>query len=199
VKIAREGLPFVLPLVAIAVALGVFVHPWAGVAAAIPALFTVWFFRDPERAAPGDPGLLISPADGKILATGPDRVSIFMNVFNVHVCRTPRGGTVGEVTHTPGNFKAAYRDDASEHNERVSISIEGGAHEIRFTLVAGLIARRIVCRVGRGDRLRTGERVGLIRFGSRVDVDLPEGSKVAVTPGQTVVAGETPIARLPES
>jgi len=198
-KIAREGVPFVLPLAAIALAVGLFVHPWIGVAAAAPALFTFWFFRDPERTAPPDPRLLISPADGKIIATGPDRISIFMNVFNVHVCRTPLAGTVQEVTHTSGSFKAAYRDDASEHNERVSILVEDGERKVRFTLVAGLIARRIVCKVSRGDRLRTGDRVGLIRFGSRVDVGLPSGFEVAVAPGQTVVAGETPIARLPEA
>jgi len=195
-KIAPEGLPFVLPLALAALAGAVLVHPWVGLALLVPSLFTYWFFRDPERSTPADPDLVVSPADGKIILVGPGRVSVFMNVFNVHVCRTPVEGTVDEITHTPGSFLAASRDEASEQNERVAILVRDGRREIRFVLVAGLIARRIVSRVRRGDRLRAGERVGLIRFGSRVDVDLPEEAEITVVSGQRVVAGETVIARL---
>ena len=195
-KIAPEGLPFVLPLALAALAGSLLVHPYLGLALLVPTIFSYWFFRDPERSTPEEPDLVICPADGKIIVAGPGRVSIFMNVFNVHVCRTPIEGTVDEVQHTPGSFLAANRSEASEQNERVAILIRDGGREMRFTLVAGLIARRIVCRVGRGDRLRAGERVGLIRFGSRVDVDLPEDAEIAVFSGQKVVAGETVIARL---
>ena len=195
-KLAPEGIPFVVALALATLAGWLFVHPWLGLAFLTLTLFTVWFFRDPERETPREPGLLISPADGKVLLTGPDRVSVFMNVFNVHVCRTPIGGEVLEVNHTPGDFRAAYRDDASERNERTEIRVGEEGQEIRFTLVAGLIARRIVCRVRPGERLEAGDRVGVIRFGSRVDVFLPEGADPAVVRGQSVLAGETVIARL---
>ena len=195
-KIAPEGLPFVLPLALAALASALLVHPWLGLALLVPTLFNYWFFRDPERSTPEDPDLVISPADGKIILAGPRRISIFMNVFNVHVCRTPIDGTVDEISHTPGSFFAASRDEASEQNERVSLLVRAGSREMRFILVAGLIARRIVCRVGPGDCLRAGERVGLIRFGSRVDVDLPDDAEILVVSGQKVVAGETAIARL---
>jgi len=196
VKIAPEGLPFVLPLALAALAGSLLVHPYLGLALLVPTIFNYWFFRDPGRSTPEGPDLVICPADGKIIVAGPGRVSIFMNVFNVHVCRTPVEGTVEEVHHTPGSFLAANREEASEQNERVAILVRDGRREMRFVLVAGLIARRIVCRVGRGDRLKAGERVGLIRFGSRVDVDLPEDAEIAVLSGQKVVAGETVIARL---
>ena len=195
-KIAPEGLPFVLPLALAALAGALLIHPWLGVALLVPTLFNYWFFRDPERSTPVEPDLVICPADGKVIVAGPGRVSIFMNVFNVHVCRTPIDGTVEEVRHTPGSFLNAARDEASEQNERAAILVRDGSREIRFILVAGLIARRIVCRVKRGDRLSAGDRVGLIRFGSRVDVDLPEDAEITVVSGQKAVAGETVIARL---
>ncbi len=161
-------------------------------------LFTLWFFRDPERKTPGDPDAMISPADGRIIRADSERISIFMNVFNVHVCRAPMAGRVVEVTHTPGRFLSAFKDAASEQNERASIDLDLDSRErnLRFTLVAGLIARRIVCRVGEGRRLAAGERVGLIRFGSRVDVDLPPGAESTVGVGDRVVAGESILARL---
>lgn len=181
-----------LPALACAAAVG----PLGGLPLLVLPLFALWFFRDPERVAPADASLLVSPADGRVLAAGPKTISIFLNVFDVHVCRTPLGGTVEDVGHFPGRFCAAWRDAAAEHNERVSILVGDGVRRVRFALVAGLVARRIVCRVGPGQRLRTGERVGLIRFGSRVDVSLPDGCTVTVVAGQRVVAGQTPIARL---
>jgi phosphatidylserine decarboxylase len=168
--------------------------------AAIPAvllLFTLNFFRDPERRAPAERSGLVSPADGKIIRADVDRVSIFMNVFDVHVCRSPIGGRIADVRHVRGRFLAAMRDDASEHNERTAIVVQpDSGPPVRFVLVAGLIARRIVCRTAPGAEVGAGARVGIIRFGSRVDVDLPPGASPAVAIGQRVVAGETIVARL---
>ncbi len=194
-KIAREGWPIVAGVGLVGLAAGVFWLP-AGFFFLAFLVFTLWFFRDPERKTPGDPDALISPADGRVIRAGTDRISIFMNVFNVHVCRAPTAGRVVDVTHTPGRFLSAFKDAASEQNERASIVLESDERTLRFTLVAGLIARRIVCRVSEGRRLVAGERVGLIRFGSRVDVDLPVGANPAVQVGDRVVAGESILAGL---
>ena len=185
-------------VVAISAVLGWLVHPWAALAGLPPLAFVLWFFRDPDRSTPRFPGALISPADGKIIQAGPRRISVFMNVFNVHVCRAPTDGVLQSVKHHPGRFLAAFRDEASECNERVSIVLARGGLRVAFTLVAGLIARRIVCKVQPGEGLSAGQRIGLIRFGSRVDVDLPPGYSAAVACGDHVVAGETLIARGPE-
>jgi phosphatidylserine decarboxylase len=198
-RIAREAWPFAAPLIAAAVAGGFLLHPLVFAAFLPPILFTLWFFRDPERTPPTSSGVLVCPADGRIIRAGPGAVSVFMNVFNVHVCRSPVAGTVDGVEHFSGRFLAAFKDSASEQNERMSIGIAAGGGRVRFVLVAGLVARRIVCKVERGRRLAAGERVGLIRFGSRVDVDLPPGSRILVTMGEKVVAGETVLAQLPES
>lgn len=194
--IARESWPFILIFAALSLAAW-WLHPVAAAAPILLLVFTVWFFRDPERSTPDEVGALISPADGKIIVVRPGRISIFLNVFNVHVCRTPLAGEVREVRHVPGRFLAAFKDEASEHNERTSIVVAGGSLTLRFVLVAGLVARRIVCKVEPGRRLVAGERIGLIRFGSRVDVDLPPGVRPEVVLGQRVVAGETVIARFP--
>jgi phosphatidylserine decarboxylase len=158
--------------------------------------FTLNFFRDPERRTAEDRDALISPADGRVIKADDERVSIFMNVFDVHVCRTPVAGSVASVAHEPGRFLAAMKDEASEQNERTTIVVQpqDGA-PVRFVLVAGLIARRIVCRVAAGRTLRAGERVGIIRFGSRVDLDLPAGIRPVVRVGDRVVAGESVVAR----
>lgn len=172
---------------------------WSAGLATIPAallLFTLNFFRDPDRTPPSDPAALVSPADGRVIRADTGRISVFMNVFDVHVCRSPIAGRVVDVTHVSGRFLAAMKDDASEHNERTAIVVRPAAGEpVRFTLVAGLVARRIVCRVAAGSALACGDRVGIIRFGSRVDLDLPPGAIPAVAVGQRVVAGETVIAR----
>jgi phosphatidylserine decarboxylase len=196
-KIDRDALPWSAVLGLVAAGLGLFVHWLAAVPPLLLLLFTLWFLRDPERTPPDDPRALLSPADGRIIKAGPDVVSIFMNVFDVHICRAPLSGLVERVERRPGRFLAAYRDEASEHNERLTIHLADGKRRLRFTLVAGLIARRIVCRVKPGDRLAAGQRVGLIRFGSRVDLELPAGGEVSVRLGRKVVAGETVLARLP--
>jgi phosphatidylserine decarboxylase len=178
------------------------------------------FFRDPERVVPQSDSAIISPADGLVtmiaevepplelqiadgsghagLPAGPvTRVSIFMSVFDVHINRTPVGGTVRRVVYVPGRFISAELDKASEENERQHILIErSDGLKVGFTQIAGLVARRIVPFVKPGDILAKGQRVGLIRFGSRVDVYLPTGTDAAVMIGQTVIAGETVIAEL---
>jgi len=174
---------------------GLFVHPAVAVAPLAFLVFTLWFFRDPERTSPDDADVLVSPADGRVLASGPDRVSVFMNLFSVHVCRTPMSGTVASVRHTNGRFLSAYREEAAEANERAAIQVVDGERTVEFTLIAGLVARRIVCRVSPGQKIETGERIGLIQFGSRVDVALPKTALRTVERGQRVVAGETVIAR----
>jgi len=195
-RIAKESLPFALPLGVAGLLAGLLLHPAAALPPLLLLLFTLWFFRDPNRVPPAEPDALVSPADGKVLRADAERISVFMNVFDVHVCRSPMDGRLDEVRRSPGRFLAAYRDAASEHNERVSLGLAGPDRRLRLTLVAGLVARRIVLWVSVGRQLRRGERVGLIRFGSRVDVDLPAHSVIAVRPGQRVRAGVTVIARL---
>lgn len=181
---------------------------WIGVG------LTVWcyyFFRDPERVTPARPGLVVSPADGIVSLIEPavppaelgmpdiplTRVSVFMSVFNCHVNRSPVAGEVTAISYRPGKFFNASLDKASVHNERNSLRIrmEDG-RDLAVVQIAGLVARRILCFVRPGDRLGTGERFGLIRFGSRLDVYLPAGVEPLVRVGQTMVAGETVLAEL---
>ncbi len=175
---------------------------------------TVWcyyFFRDPVRAVPLDEGLIISPADGVIslieravppaeLGMGPEallRVSVFMNVFNCHVNRMPVAGQIDAIAYRPGKFLNASLDKASADNERNSLAIRiADGRKVAVVQIAGLVARRIVCFARVGQTLRMGDRFGLIRFGSRLDVYLPEGVEPQVALGQTMVAGETVIADL---
>jgi phosphatidylserine decarboxylase len=197
-RIAGESLPLVVPLAVAAVALPWVLPLWCSLVPLLLLAFTVWFFRDPDRRIPADPGAVLAPADGRVIRADSSHLSVFMNLFDVHVCRAPVGGIVASVSHRPGRFLAAFRDGASEHNERTEILLEvdGGAGRVWLVLVAGLIARRIVCRVAAGQHVGAGERVGLIRFGSRVDLELPAGASVAVGVGDRVVAGETVVASL---
>ena len=175
---------------------------------------TVWvyyFFRDPRRAVPAGEGLIVSPADGVVSLIEPavppaelglggaplTRVSVFMSVFNCHVNRAPIGGTITKVAYRPGKFLNASLDKASEDNERNGLVIDlPDGRRIGVVQIAGLVARRILCFVAEGQGLRTGERFGLIRFGSRLDVYLPDGVEPQVALGQTMIAGETVIAVL---
>ncbi len=193
-KISPHAWPFAAFALVAALALGAWIHWVAALPAVAFLLFTLWFFRDPERDVPQEAGLLVSPADGRIIRARPDRISIFMNVFNVHVCRAPAAGTVRSVSHHPGRFLAAWRDEATEQNERVVVDLDVEDGRLRFTLVAGLVARRILCSLEPGQVLARGERIGLIRFGSRVDVDLPDGWVPGVKLRQRTTSGETPIA-----
>lgn len=177
----------------------------------IGTILTVWcalFFRDPRRVTPLREGVVVSPADGRVsmvvqvvppaeLGLGDKplpRISIFMSVFNCHVNRSPVTGRVERISYRPGKFINAELDKASEDNERNSLVISTPAGQIGVTQIAGLVARRIVCFVREGQSMTAGERFGLIRFGSRLDVFLPEGSKALVAEGQTAVAGETVLA-----
>lgn len=209
----REGWKFVPVFAAVTVVLFLIWQPlgWIGVG------LTVWcyyFFRDPLRVTPTREGLVISPADGVVslieraapppeLGMGPEpltRVSVFMNVFNCHVNRAPVPGRVAAVAYRPGKFLNASLDKASEDNERNGIAIEmADGRKVAAVQIAGLVARRILCFVREGDALQTGERFGLIRFGSRVDVYLPEGTAPLVAVGQGTIAGETVLADLTSS
>jgi phosphatidylserine decarboxylase len=181
----------------------------AGWAAAVATLWMVYFFRDPWRVTPTRPGLLISPADGivtSIAASTPPpelamgdmavvRIGIFLNLFDVHVTRTPVGGRVAAMRYTKGRFVNASLDKASEQNERLAIRVappEGP--DIAFVLVAGLVARRIVCDLYQGQQVARGQRIGIIRFGSRVDIYCPPPYVPMVVAGQRMVAGETVLA-----
>ncbi len=206
--IALEGLPIVAVF---AVAAAVFwTLGWYKAAVFMTALtvFTLWFFRNPERHAPGGEKVVVAPADGKVVFVGEvdeDRylkaravkVSIFMSVFNVHVNRAPESGRVEAIHYNPGKFVSANLDKASLDNEQNAVVMETPGGRIAFVQIAGLIARRIVCWVKPGDTLSRGERFGLIMFGSRLDVYLPPGSSVKVKPGDRTSAGETVIGVLP--
>ena len=180
-----------------------------GIAGVVLTLWCVYFFRDPERITPVREGLIISPADGvvKMIDKAPPpkelnmgdkdrwRICVFMNVFNVHVNRIPISGTVTALNYRPGKFLNASLDKASELNERQSLGLTlDGGKDVAFVQIAGLVARRILCDVTEGKEMKTGERFGMIRFGSRVDVYLPDGVKPMVAVGQTAIAGETVIA-----
>ncbi len=208
VPVHRDGWKFVGAFAAVTFILGLFSNTlfWLGVG------LTIWcamFFRDPQRVTPVSEDFVISPADGKISAIGQaipprelglanvplTRVSIFMNVFNCHVNRAPMAGRIARAVHKSGAFLNAELDKASSENERNSLVIETVHGALGVVQVAGLVARRIVCWSREGEMLGAGERFGLIRFGSRLDVYLPDGAAVCVSLGQTAIAGETVVAR----
>ncbi|TWH34243.1 phosphatidylserine decarboxylase [Aminobacter sp. J15] len=207
VPVRREGWPFIAAFAAVAIILGFFSTSlfWIG------AILTAWcayFFRDPERVTPIDDRLVISSADGIVSAVGPAvpprelglsnsemlRISVFMNVFSCHVNRSPVRGRIATIDHRPGKFLNAELDKASVENERNGLVIDSPNGRIGVVQVAGLVARRILCWAEQGNDISTGERFGLIRFGSRVDIYLPEGFAPMVAVGQSAVAGETIIA-----
>ncbi|MBM3646048.1 MAG: phosphatidylserine decarboxylase [Alphaproteobacteria bacterium] len=174
-------------------------------------LWCIYFFRDPSRAVPQEDGLLISPADGLVQMVVPavppaemglgseplTRVSVFLSVFDVHINRVPCAGTVETVAYRPGKFLNAAADKASEENERMAITLRrADGRQVGMVQIAGWVARRIVCRVKPGQTVATGERFGLIRFGSRADLYLPPGARLLVAPGQRMIGGETVMAEL---
>jgi phosphatidylserine decarboxylase len=213
VKIHREGYPFIAIFVAVNL-LAFLLAAWLGWLLLPITIWCVAFFRDPDRKTPEEPGLIICPADGKLLPivdavppaelgmgeTPRPRLSIFMNVFNVHVNRNPITGNVVALAYRPGKFFNASFDKASIHNERMSIRLRpkgenGEDRDLAVVQIAGLVARRIVCDLAQGEGVRRGNRFGIIRFGSRVDVYLPPGTEILVAPGITTRAGETVLAR----
>jgi phosphatidylserine decarboxylase len=204
--IAREGWPFLA--IAIALALAVtFFFGWWSIPLWLLALFILQFFRDPAREVPADPGAVVSPADGRIVEVGRAqdpylkrealKVSVFMNVFNVHSNRSPVDGVVKERWYFPGAFVNAALDKASLENERSAIWLRTpDGRDVTCVQVAGLIARRILCYVGSGAELARGQRFGFIRFGSRVDVYLPLDAEVKAAIGEKVYAAESVLAWL---
>jgi phosphatidylserine decarboxylase len=214
IPIHREGWPFI-GFAAVANLLAYLLAPWAGLVLLPVTLWVIVFFRDPERTTPAGAGLIICPADGKLLPIvqtvppaelemGADpvtRLSIFMNVFNVHVNRSPCDGTVTKLAYRPGKFFNASFDKASTDNERLSMRLRMTAgvaeRDIAVVQIAGLVARRIVSETKEGQQLCRGARFGIIRFGSRVDVYLPAPVTVTAKAGQSVCAGETILASYP--
>ena len=211
VPINREGHRFIAIFAGITLLLFLFTWPLLGWIGVILTLWCVYFFRDPERHVPTREGLIVSPADGVVqlieravppeeLGLGSDarlRISIFLNVFNVHVNRAPIGGTGIRPGYCPGKFLNASLDKASEENERHAVHLKDKAgNDIVFVQIAGLVARRIVCYLTDNQEIRTGERFGLIRFGSRTDIYLPDGVEPLVGVGQNMSGGETIIADL---
>ncbi len=199
-SIREEALPFAAPPAVLAVLLGAVGHPiWAALPGLI-ALAVCGFFRDPERTPPEEPGAIVSPADGRIVTAAPVEgrlmISVFMSVFNVHVNRAPFDGLVEGAHYNPGKFMAAWDDKASLDNEQVRMTFATPKGPMDVVMIAGLIARRIVCWASAGRSFARGERIGLIRFGSRVDLYLPaDRAEPAVAVGDRVRAGSTILAR----
>lgn len=205
------GRPFLAAGVAVAVLGGLLLGPWLFWPGLIFTLFSLYFFRDPTRVPPPRPGLVVAPADGKVLAVAPAlpprelglgdvmrwRVSIFLSVLDVHVNYMPAEGRVTRICYHHGKFLNASLDKASEENERNALAIAlPDGRDMAVVQIAGLIARRILCHVREGDRVQAGERFGIIRFGSRTDLYLPEGVRPLVVEGQTMIGAETVIAEL---
>lgn len=205
-KIDKAGWPFIAgALVPAAVLAGTRRYGWATGLGALGAFFA-YFFRDPERIIPSEPGLVVSPADGRVVIAGPSdgrwsppgqwqQITIFLSPMDVHMNRTPVGGRVTRIEYRPGKFLPAYKEDASE-NELNEIWIDHDGEPVVVRQIVGVLARRVVCRVEEGQSLERGERIGLMKFGSRMDVFLPIRARLQVQVGQTVVAGETVLARL---
>ena len=174
-------------------------RPWAAAPLFVLAVFCLYFFRDPDRVVPSGP-VAVSPADGKVVAVKQDtppatRVSIFLNIFDVHVNRTPISGRIADVRYSKGQFLVASKEAASSQNEQNTVTVEGDGTRVVFKQIAGLIARRIIFSKKLGDMVSAGERIGLIKFGSRVDVEFGPEWEILVQPGMRVAAGSSVIAR----
>lgn len=219
-RLAKEGYPFIAFFAVITITAFVIGNVWIALFPFILTVFMFYFFRDPEREIPEGEGLFVSPADGKIILiknVGKDttppippllrggeggvkdtnrgfiEISIFMSPFNVHVNRAPCDGKIKNIQHNKGNFMAAYKDDASFRNENIEMTLKTKYGDILVRQVAGYVARRAVCRANAGDSLRRGERYGIIKFSSRLDVYLPKETAIKVKLGYRVKAGETVI------
>jgi len=204
----RDGYIYGLSLLAVAAVLAWATGTWYwSIAPVLLAAFFLWFFRDPQRAIPKGEGLIVSPADGVVTETaridtadGPrQRISIFLNVFDVHVNRTPIAGEITAVRYQTGKFLNAMNQECAERNEQNIVTVRGEGIEIVFKQIAGLIARRIVFNYREGDKVERGQRVGLIKFGSRTDVILPAEADIRVKTGQRVKGGSSIIAEMAES
>jgi len=197
-RIVSDGLYYAAGLVALGVVLGYFIHPFVGIPFYVLAAFCVYFFRDPERIAPSADAI-VAPADGKVVAVkklspAETRISIFLNIFDVHVNRTPIPGRITEVLYRKGKFLVASHEEASVENEQNTLVVEGSRGRVTCRQIAGLIARRIVCHKQAGDVVAAGERIGYIKFGSRVDVLFGSEWTPTVKVGDRVAAGTTILA-----
>jgi len=201
----KEGYYFGLPPLALGVAALLLRWTLAGVLLFLLAAFVFYFFRDPERVISPDAGAVVSPADGRVVVVTDEehagrpgrRISIFLAIWNVHVNRSPAAGTITNMKYCPGKFAAAMRESASTHNEQNVITLATEFGEITFKQIAGLIARRVVCWKKSGDRVARGERIGLVRFGSRADLWLPRDSELLVKVGDHVKGGSSVVAYWP--
>ncbi len=202
----RDAYRFLIPLLLMA-AVAAFYGQWPGlVIFSVLAAFVCYFFRNPQRQIPDGEGLIVSPADGKVVKIAPlaasandpggHAISIFLNIFNVHVNRSPIGGRVERLVYQRGKFKAAYDDEASSVNEQNVLTIQGEELRVVVKQIAGLIARRVICWKGQGEHLDRGELFGLIRFGSRVDVLLPDTVRIVVKVGDRVKGGSSILGEL---
>jgi phosphatidylserine decarboxylase len=200
----RDGYLYAVPLIAAGVLLGWLTQPAWAIVPFLLAFFFLWFFRDPERAIPQEAGAVVSPGDGKVTDVSPVmagnerqiRISIFLSVFDVHVNRSPIAGVVRDVRYQRGKFLDARSKDCADQNEQNAVTVEGDGHKVVFKQIAGLLARRIVFHPKIGDRLERGQRVGLIKFGSRVDVVVDASARISVKVGDRVQGGASVLAYL---
>ena len=202
----RDGILYGVSLLLVAVAVWFGTHLVSlTVFPLLLAAFLVWFFRDPSRPIPADPGLIVSPADGKIeqaewietKAGSRVRISIFLNVFDVHVNRVPVSGVVTLAEYREGQFLNAMDAESAVHNEQTLVTVDTGEYSVSFKQIAGLLARRIICNLHEGDRVVRGQRMGLIKFGSRMDVLLPSTVEIRVQAGDRVKGGSSILAYMP--
>jgi phosphatidylserine decarboxylase len=201
----KEGYYFGLPPLALGAVVYVFYSPIFGALLVLLAAFIFYFFRDPERSIPADAGAIVAPADGRVVVVTDEenagqagkRISIFLAIWNVHVNRSPAAGTIAQMNYRPGKFSAAMRECASSDNEQKVITLATPTGEIIFKQIAGLIARRVVCWKKPGDQVARGERIGLVRFGSRADLWLPSNSELLVKVGDHVKGGSSILAYWP--
>ena len=206
-KFAREGYPLIFGSGVVTLVLNVLAGWWVGLVALALTIFVASFFRDPEREIPEGEGLVVSPADGRVMVAGAptgeasppgdwQQITIFLSPMDVHVNRMPVGGRVRKVRYHPGRFLPAYRADAGDLNEYTEVWLDHGAQTIVVRQVVGILARRIVCRVKEGDTVQGGQRFGVMKFGSRMDVFVPIGSIITVKVGDHVVGAVSVIAEL---
>ena len=206
--IDRSGVPFIGGTAVLALAAALTVGYLGAVPLMVLALFFAFFFRDPDRRSPQDPALVLSPADGRVLVAGQSdpaaapagdwqQISIFLSPLDVHVNRTPVSGRVTRVDFRKGKYLPAYHHDAAADNERSEVWVQHGPHMVVFRQIVGILARRVVCRVSPGAEVQAGQRFGIMKFGSRMDVFLPPSARLRVAVGDHVVGGESVIATLP--
>ncbi len=205
----RAAWPFVLGTLVPAVLLALSRRPRTALALGAVSAFMLFFFRDPERTPPQGPLLVLSPADGRVMVAGPAgpeapagdwvQISVFLSPMDVHINRAPVAGVVRRIEYRPGRFLAAYKPESAHLNERNELWIESGRHTVVARQIVGVLARRVVCRIQPGAVMQAGQRFGLMKFGSRMDVFVPAGSRLSVSVGDRVTGGESVIAHLPPS